>query len=133
MELHLTKADFDLQWFSGKGAGGQHRNKHQNCCRIVHRETGLSATGQNSRSRADNQREAFTTLAERLLDHYGITGRVAERGDSNRVVRTYHFPRDEVTDGAILQQVKKTMDGDIEAFVVHSLTEGHEGRETGRM
>lgn len=28
-ELHLTKKDFKIDWFSGQGAGGQHRNKHQ--------------------------------------------------------------------------------------------------------
>ena len=28
-ELHLTKKDFKITWFSGQGAGSQHRNKHQ--------------------------------------------------------------------------------------------------------
>lgn len=36
-----TRKDFDIDWFSGTGAGGQHRNKHQNCIRITHRETGI--------------------------------------------------------------------------------------------
>ena len=43
-EIHLTKKDFKIEWFSGQGAGGQHRNKHQNCCRIVHLESGLKLT-----------------------------------------------------------------------------------------
>ena len=50
-ELHLTKKDFKLDWFNGSGAGGQHRNKHQNCCRITHIESGLTSIGQDSRSR----------------------------------------------------------------------------------
>lgn len=50
-ELHLTKKDFKLEWFSGTGAGGQYRNKHQNCCRITHIESGLTCTGQTQRDR----------------------------------------------------------------------------------
>lgn len=53
-----TKKDFHIDWFSGSGAGGQHRNKHQNCCRITHIETGLRAQGTESRSRATNQEVA---------------------------------------------------------------------------
>ena len=61
----LTKKDFDIQYFSGTGAGGQHRNKHQNCVRIIHSESGASATGQNSRSRQTNTREAFQNLIKK--------------------------------------------------------------------
>lgn len=55
----VTKKDFDITWFSGRGAGGQHRNKHQNCCRIVHRDSGAMGTGQSQRDRVSNQKEAF--------------------------------------------------------------------------
>lgn len=62
--LSITKKDFDIQYFSGKGAGGQHRNKHQNCVRMLHRDSGVSATGQSSKSRQANEREAFNTIVK---------------------------------------------------------------------
>ena len=96
-EIHLTAKDFDLQWFSGTGKGGQHRNKHQNCCRITHKETGLSAVGTGSRSRVDNQREAFTQLAKRILAHYAVP---VERRTGAEVIRNYHGVRNEVKDKA---------------------------------
>jgi len=55
----VTIDDFIVSWFSGKGAGGQYRNKHQNCCRMVHKESGAMATGQSQRNRPPNQKEAF--------------------------------------------------------------------------
>lgn len=55
----VTKNDFDVTWFSGTGAGGQYRNKHQNCCRIIHKATGAIGTGQSQRDRLSNQKEAF--------------------------------------------------------------------------
>lgn len=60
--LSVGRKDFDISWFSGKGAGGQHRNKHQNCCRILHRASGATGTGQTERSRVANQKTAFNTL-----------------------------------------------------------------------
>lgn len=66
-ELHLTRKDFRVDWFSGKGAGGQHRNKHPNCCRITHIDSGVSTTGQSHRERPANQREAFNKLARLLI------------------------------------------------------------------
>lgn len=98
-ELHLTKKDFSIEWFSGTGGGGQHRNKHQNCCRITHLATGLKATGQTARDRPTNLRIAFTTLAERIIAHYqALDARPRER--SLEVIRTYHAERNEVLDKA---------------------------------
>jgi protein subunit release factor B len=51
--------DFEITWFSGKGAGGQYRNKHQNCCRVKHVESGALGTGQSQRSQSANKKEAF--------------------------------------------------------------------------
>lgn len=58
----ITKKDFTTTWFSGTGAGGQYRNKHQNSCRIRHKETGVIGTGQSNRNRVANQREAFKSV-----------------------------------------------------------------------
>lgn len=60
----VTKKDLEITWFSGTGAGGQHRNKHQNCCRIKHPDSGVMVTGQEERSREKNLQRAFKRLTE---------------------------------------------------------------------
>lgn len=99
-ELHLTKRDFELQWFSGQGAGGQHRNKHQNCCRIRHKESGMQATGTASRSRQANLDNAFRVLAARLIQTYcsAEQDRISGLGASGGIVRHYSACRNEVRD-----------------------------------
>lgn len=113
-ELHLTAKDFKLEWFSGTGKGGQHRNKHQNCCRITHIESGLTATGQNSRSRVANQRDAFTRLAGKVIAYYSEPEPV--KSVERMSIRTYHAVRNEVLDKAsgYKQTYKEVvLDGDI--------------------
>ena len=56
----------NIQYFSGTGAGGQHRNKHQNCVRMSHLESGATATGQSNKSRIANVREAFSGLTKHV-------------------------------------------------------------------
>lgn len=97
------KKDFRIDWFSGTGAGGQHRNKHQNCCRITDIETGLSVTGQAQRSRIANFRHAFRRLVDLLVEHYNT--KKSERCDRSifgggEQVRTYHELDDRVVDHA---------------------------------
>jgi len=99
-ELHLTKKDFRIEWYSGTGAGGQHRNKHQNCCRIIHTASGLKAQGTESRERATNQRVAFDRLAKLILTHHYATDPVKERIPTTKVIRNYHGVRNEVHDKA---------------------------------
>lgn len=98
-ELHLTKKDFKVEWYSGQGAGGQHRNKHQNCCRITHVATGLKAQGTESRERTTNQRVAFERLAKLILAHFYSDDDVT-RYKAREVIRNYHAVRNEVHDKA---------------------------------
>ena len=123
-ELHLTKKDFKLEWYSGSGAGGQHRNKHQNCCRITHLETGLTANGTTSRSRVTNQREAFQELARKVLLWHNTGGDRPEI--SNEVIRNYHGPRNEVHDklSGLKQTYKKVvLDGNLSDMIEARRTE----------
>lgn len=104
-ELHLTKKDFKIDWFSGTGSGGQNRNKIQACCRITHIESGISAVGQNNRNRIANQRDAFRQLASRIIAYYNQdeddgTPRSNKGFGSAEVIRNYHAVRNEVHDKA---------------------------------
>ena len=74
----IRKKDFKIQYFSGTGAGGQHRNKHQNCVRLSHPDSGASATGQNSRSRTDNLRSAFKSIQEQAYFKVWLTKKIHE-------------------------------------------------------
>ena len=62
--LTLTKRDFAVTYYSGRGAGGQHRNKHMNCVRICHPDSGCCAQGTESKSREQNKRKAFNRLTK---------------------------------------------------------------------
>ena len=58
----ITRRDLQLTYFSGKGAGGQHRNKHQNCLRLFHPDSGVRVTGQSHKERRANIKEALGNL-----------------------------------------------------------------------
>ena len=57
----VTDSDIRIEWFHGSGAGGQHRNKHANCARVIHIPTGLRKEVQG-RSRQANLRAARGSL-----------------------------------------------------------------------
>ena len=74
----VTKNDFIIEWFSGKGAGGQHRNKHQNCCRIKHPPSGAIATVTSSKSREQNKKQAFKNLVNSVEFQTWLKRKIAE-------------------------------------------------------
>lgn len=98
--------DFRVEWYSGTGAGGQFRNKHQNSCRLVHISTGIMATAQ-CRSRENSFEEAKASILKKLteLQRSALLDQVSkekrsqggsgERGDK---IRTYMFQHGKVTD-----------------------------------
>jgi peptide chain release factor 1 len=67
-EIILHERDLEIEWFSGTGAGGQHRNKHQNSCRLRHVPSGVVVSAQ-SRSRANSLNEATAELKRRLTEN----------------------------------------------------------------
>lgn len=94
--------DFRVEWFSGTGKGGQHRNRHMNSCRYIHIPTGLMASRQ-SRSRESNINDAKADLITRLdeqirietYEKLSLTRKTqmgsGERGDK---IRTLQFQND---------------------------------------
>ena len=118
-EIHLTKKDFNIEWYSGTGAGGQHRNKHQNCCRITHIESGITVNGTESRSRVENQRAAFNKLAKLVIEWYNKSDK-HDVEISNETIRNYHEVRNEVYDKAsgLKQSYKEVViDGDLSDMI----------------
>lgn len=98
--------DFALEWYSGSGAGGQHRNKTQNSCRVRHVPTGLVRSAQ-TRSRQNSFAVAMAALLVALDQmaqdgtHQGLNAvrqnavGSGERSDKRRTVR---FQADQVID-----------------------------------
>lgn len=102
----IREQDLDIEWYSGTGAGGQHRNKHQNSCRIRHRPTGIQATAQ-CRSRENSLAEARAVIAQRVQEHVQAQHSQAQAQDRREQVgsgqrgdkiRTYRFQDDRVQD-----------------------------------
>jgi protein subunit release factor A len=115
-----TRKDFDVDWFSGTGGGGQHRNKHQNCCRITHRPTGIRAQSTEYKSREQNKRAAFKVVAKRLVAHVKSTmddgvGHTRQE----ETIRTYHAVRGTAKDHRtkLVRPLQATLDGDLDEFI----------------
>jgi peptide chain release factor 1 len=120
-EITFNERDFKVEWYSGTGAGGQHRNKHQNSCRITHIPTGTVATAQH-RSRENSLKEAQEAVLARL--NRRAEGQIAseeerlrkaqvgsgQRGDK---FRTYRFQDGSVKDVRSGRQasIEKVMSG----------------------
>ena len=102
----IPESDLKIEWYSGTGAGGQHRNKHQNSCRVTHIPSGVVATAQ-TRSRQNSYNLAVAEI-QRQVDEYTnrqYNSNIAStrknqvgsgmRGDK---IRTYRFQDDRVQD-----------------------------------
>lgn len=105
-QIIIPESDLRIEWYSGTGAGGQHRNKHQNSCRITHIPTGIVATAQ-CRSRQNSLAEALQTIQTQVdnITQTAYNKTIAAdrkqqvgsgmRGDK---IRTYRFQDDRVQD-----------------------------------
>jgi peptide chain release factor 1 len=98
--------DYQIEWFSGTGCGGQHRNKHQNSARITHLPTGVTRSAQ-TRSRENSLRLAMQAINEELDRQCGHVMEQAENstrkdqvgsGERSDKRRTVRFQHDEVID-----------------------------------
>lgn len=104
--VSIAFKDLKIEWYSGTGAGGQYRNKHQNSCRITHLPTGIIAKSE-CRSRQNSLDEAMAEIQrrvdEQLQRQYNIniaSNRKSQVGSGMRgdKIRTYRFQDDIVQD-----------------------------------
>lgn len=98
--------DFRVEWYSGTGNGGQHRNRHMNSCRLIHIPTNTVEQRQG-RQRESNLSQAKDAIIKRLdamaYDQNKVFNDHARkqqigsgmRGDK---MRTYRFQDDIVKD-----------------------------------
>jgi peptide chain release factor 1 len=119
--FEINESDLKVEWYSGTGAGGQHRNKHQNSCRITHIPSGVVVTAQ-CRSRENSKAEAVAEIQRRVAQQMEMkynsniaTDRKQQVGSGMRgdKIRTYRFQddvvKDHVTDKSA--SVKKVLAG----------------------
>ena len=106
LSISIKESDLKVEWYSGTGAGGQYRNKHQNSCRMTHIPTGVVVTSQ-CRSRNNSYTEAFAAIEQRVLfsskksfDQEISSERKKQVGSGMRgdKIRTYRFQDDSVQD-----------------------------------
>lgn len=117
----IPQSDLRIEWYSGTGAGGQHRNKHQNSVRITHIPSKVVVTAQ-CRSRQNSLNEAMAEIQRRLdIEHnrqYNnniAVDRKSQIGSGMRgdKIRTYRFQDDQVQDHVTGKRnsVKKVLNG----------------------
>lgn len=120
----IPESDLKIEWYSGTGAGGQHRNKHQNSCRITHIPTGLVVTSQ-TRSRQNSYNLAVAEiqqqvdeLAKRQYNNTIASDRKRQVGTGMRgdKIRTYRFQDDRVQDHVTgkIASTKKVLAGNFD-------------------
>src|SRR5665213_555784 len=104
--LKRNESDFVVEWYSGSGSGGQHRNKHQNSCRLTHVPTNVVRTAQ-TRTRQSSYKDAMDSLTahpdrlysqERRKVFDDIRNEQTGSGMRGDKIRTYRFRDDRVED-----------------------------------
>lgn len=118
MKFVLNKKDLEYAWFSGTGAGGQHRNKHMNCLRLKHVPSNIQVTSQNNRDRISNERDALEKLTARVKSFYHPEVQ-KERFRAKETIRSYREPDNIVKDHAseeVFSYKKIILDADVDTI-----------------
>ena len=128
-QIKMNPAELRIDTYRASGAGGQHVNRTDSAVRITHLPTGVVVGCQDERSQHKNKARAMSLLQSKLLNAERVKQeqkQAAQRkllvgsGDRSERIRTYNFPRGQVTDHRInltLYQLDEVMEGDLEPVI----------------
>lgn len=131
----VTMKDLEMQTFTVRGAGGGGKDTSNSGVRLTHRASGAVGEGRECRSNTLNRRAAFEKLvaSKRFQDWLKVetarlTGRqeiktTAGTCDKGPKIRTYHYPRHEVTDHRTNKtyQLEPVLDGKLDPVIADLL------------
>ena len=118
----IEDTDIRIEFYSGTGKGGQHRNKHQNSVRAIHIPSGTIQTCQG-RDKAQNIKIAKEELKRKLLLQerhdsqrlqHNLKQKLMGSGERGDKIRTYRFQDDICKDHRSKKQmsVSQIMNGE---------------------
>ncbi len=123
--------DTDVEEFVSRsgGPGGQNVNKVSSAIRLVHKETGITVSMRDEKSKHKNRAKGRRIMLSRVYDHHCRSVN-AERdsarktmigsGDRSQRIRTYNFPQNRLSDhriGLTLYSLDKVMQGELDELV----------------
>jgi protein subunit release factor B len=85
--LSVTLKDCEVQTFRAGGNGGQHQNKTDSGCRIIHRPSGARGESREERSQLQNKRAAFLRMAKSTKFRVWLNQQLALETPEERVAK----------------------------------------------
>ncbi len=127
--IQLNQNDIKIDFFRSSGPGGQNVNKRETAVRLSHIPSGLTVSCQSSRSQQKNKDLALEILKAQLahqeLERQEEKTRKNKKdqigsGKRSEKIRTYHFPRNQITDHRAKkswQNLEDVMKGDFDKIL----------------
>jgi len=127
----------EISFFSGTGAGGQHRNKKKQGVRLIHKSTGIMVTNNDTRSKKINKESAIKEMCNRLNKYYTQKNEELFTNEfqiNKKIVKTYNQKRGTCKDhrSGLVQPIdKKTciLEPDNLDLMIERINKNNECRE----